>query len=54
LRSWKVITLRSDDDDATPLPNMTLEKSIEGKRLAAAIDQKSGWVFIAGEKGLRA
>jgi len=48
-----MIARRREQEDEAPVPHLYSERSSEGKRSAAAIDQKSGWVFVAGEKGLR-
>jgi hypothetical protein len=52
-RTWKAIAHRTEVADGDAVRNRYSERSSEGSRSAAAIDQKSGWVFVAGEKGLR-
>jgi hypothetical protein len=52
--TWRLVAARVDDQDDRAVSQANYIRAVEGNRYAAAIDPKSGWVLIAGDKGLRA
>jgi hypothetical protein len=52
--SWRIVAARVEDWEERDVPQASVRRSSEGIRTGAAIDQKSGWTFVAGTKGLRA